>query len=531
VPDLVLRTRLALLKDNLDRVARARDTILDGQRRYQKFLGMPEDARARIQALLKDVRDTKDATEEGDIDQVEERLNELEGRLQKWRSDLLVQRQEASELMRRTEALLPSDSRRDLQAFLTRAQETRSRLGTDWASYRQQIDVCEGLFNEYVDLLRGFALRDAGFDRELFLVADHLPALWGHDELGYPWRSLAIPARAERQMPTAAKVLRIGFPEWTAWALPLLQHEFAHVFVGNSPALRRVAFGERTPTSLGYERTLRAKCLADATATLVTGPAYACAALLMRLKPYEGGDDGEMRRHAELLASLRRAGASVSSDLGARVERLVTEWRAAVEQIGVKATAFDTALADPHRPSFEDDDTRRAAVIIVALRKAAELYPSPMAKTADRLAEEWRAAIAQTGGEPARFDALLEDQGVTAIVNAAWTELKLPVDGPTDEPGWAASWSQATSWSGDLLADRPFDAAAAVAQFGTARPTVLALLLNAAWVARVATAEANDAPESDLPTLAERATTWCIDVVRLLDEQREPSSDPFGQQR
>jgi hypothetical protein len=530
MPDLILRTRLALLRDNLDRVARARDTIVDGQRRYEAFLSLPEQARARIQTLLKDIRDTKDATEAGEVDEVEQRLNTLETSLQTWRTELLTQKKDADALMRRTEALMPSESRRDLQAFLMRAAETRSRLGSDWASYRQQVDVCDGLFNEYVDLLRGFALRDAGFDRELFRVADHLPALWGHDELGYPWRSLTIPARAERQMPTAAKVLRIGFPEWTVWALPLLQHEFAHVFVGNSPTLRRIAFGERLPSSDSYDRTLRAKCLADATATLVTGPAYACAALLMRLKPYRSGDDPDgLRRDAELLASLQRAAPSVSGDLAGKVDRLVADWRTAIEQAGTPVAAFDAALADAHTPSFEDDDTARAAVIIVALRRVATVYPGPLDLTATRLATEWRAAVEQTGGDAGRFDELLANPRVAQIVDDAWKELKLPLAAPGGEPGWAASWAQVTTWAADLVADRAFDADASVANFGTAKPTVLALLLNAAWIARVATTEAADAADSTLGDLAERTTTRCIEVVRVLDEQRDQSSDKLGQ--
>ena len=139
------------------------------------------------------------------------------------------------------------------------------------------------MFGEYVDLLRGIALRDADFDDNFFEIAERLPALWDRIKGWGPWASLAIPARVERNASTVAYVLRIGFPEWTMWALPLVQHEFGHIVV--EAALKGDEAVLPSAESHVDAHRLAATLLADAAATYVTGPSYACAVLLMRLDP------------------------------------------------------------------------------------------------------------------------------------------------------------------------------------------------------------------------------------------------------
>src|SRR5205807_1365139 len=118
------------------------------------------------------------------------------------------------------------------------------------------------LYDEYVNVLQGVALRDAGYgDKdlgigELFLIADELPKVWGSVG-GWAWGSLALPSRLEHTAASAAKLLRLGFPEWTVWALPLVQYGLGHVFVSQSRGITLPRELDLAPTPV----------LADAAAT------------------------------------------------------------------------------------------------------------------------------------------------------------------------------------------------------------------------------------------------------------------------
>src|SRR5262249_54647253 len=158
--------------------------------------------------------DAKGALRRGDTQGVQDQLRALDDRLNDLRDQVLTLKSTAAEQMERADALAAMSARMDVKNFLVdHARETRSALVDTWDSYMAFAPMCESLFNEYVDVLRGIAVREAGFDHELFLIADRLPLLWRQRDVY--WQSLTIPSRAERQMPTAGKVLRIGFPEWT----------------------------------------------------------------------------------------------------------------------------------------------------------------------------------------------------------------------------------------------------------------------------------------------------------------------------
>ena len=140
-----------------------------------------------------------------------------------------------------------------------------------WGLYRSVEQLCRTLFAEYVELLGGLALRDAGFDADLCHIADELVKVL---ETGS--QLLTIPAGSERQGESPAQLIRIGFPDWSIWALPLVAHEFGHIF------LRAELGRDFDDDSVDAASRL---CMADAFATLTLGPAFAASAFLMRLEP------------------------------------------------------------------------------------------------------------------------------------------------------------------------------------------------------------------------------------------------------
>src|ERR1051325_10903955 len=99
-----------------------------------------------------------------------------------------------------------------------------------WKEYAEIIAQQNRLFkfSEYVDVLGGLALRDAGLDEGVCLIADELMQSCG--QIGKTnWNALTIPANQETV--TLARSIRMGFPEWTLWAVPLTAHALGQVMI------------------------------------------------------------------------------------------------------------------------------------------------------------------------------------------------------------------------------------------------------------------------------------------------------------
>jgi len=78
------------------------------------------------------------------------------------------------------------------------------------------------------------------------------------------------------------------FPEWTIWAVPLTAHELGRVVIKGSPKFEKpvqaVSQGETDEAKEQAREHMRVY-LADAFATYVMGPAYACSVILLRFNP------------------------------------------------------------------------------------------------------------------------------------------------------------------------------------------------------------------------------------------------------
>ncbi|HMG74251.1 MAG TPA: hypothetical protein VK582_12185 [Pyrinomonadaceae bacterium] len=182
---------------------------------------------------------------------------------------------------------------RNLKALKTRQENDHQLVETAWKEYAEIVSEQERLFSfsEYVDLLGGLALRDAGLDGEICRLADELITscgLFGTSN----WNALTIPANQEAV--TLARSIRMGFPEWTLWAVPLTAHELGQLAISNGrkELVRRDSNTRwekyifkhipKKGDSSNEERNRMRIYLADAFATYAMGPAYACSAILLR---------------------------------------------------------------------------------------------------------------------------------------------------------------------------------------------------------------------------------------------------------
>lgn len=150
---------------------------------------------------------------------------------------------------------------------------------------------------------------------------------------------------------TATRMIHLGFPEWTIWALPLAAYELGKLVASQDTALKEKVMNTAAAKPLP-PATVEA-ALGDAFATYAVGPAYACAAIMMRLNPrasMPGGPPIDDMRARVIFAMLKLANthAGQGIDFDNAVEPSVTAWNEALEESGAVAgaDAVPTTVAD-----------------------------------------------------------------------------------------------------------------------------------------------------------------------------------------
>jgi hypothetical protein len=207
-----------------------------------------------------------------------------------------------------------------IQETLTRAWQLLSRLTPN----------SQDIFCECLEVLGGLAIRlhlgngtpDSGSDPIVWAMADELIANLAEQARLEP--SLTVPASREAHTKTLARLIRLPFPEWNMWSVPLAAHEYGRVVVfelrqqpdqEDLPRLTTLNRLLRTQTASLVERDERMQRVladpnapedekqrvrdvveeqvddallvlaADGFATYAVGPAYACTMLLLRFNP------------------------------------------------------------------------------------------------------------------------------------------------------------------------------------------------------------------------------------------------------
>jgi hypothetical protein len=441
--NLVLKTRVAVAHRNLQRVIELSSTIERRLAGLGEFLDLPDKLRSDLKAAWDMSHNLESLAEDGPP-QLFDQVQLLSQRLYTIRRDLTRKCDEAERLRNELDQL---SKRKDVDENLLESAKQIEPLTVN--NYFQKKKRIDAVFSEYVDLLRGVALRSAGFGDndaqlgDLFLIADQLPSLWGRVN-GWEWQSLAVPSRQDGSGSSEAMVLRVGFPEWTVWALPFVQHGFGHVF-----AKRRQVAGP------GPDDAINAAALADALATVATGPAYACAALLLRL--------------------------------------------------------------DPAEVTGPTEATVRSATILVTLKRIAEADPDgPVAILTDRLCSEWREAVTAASGDVDAFDSAMAAPLSADLADRARRALLGPPVGDPAQPLWLRRWGTITTWAGHLQEGQHEQIHLAdPAITGGDRRMTLIFMLDAAWLARVGTEASQDAPSPDAEdAIAKGAIEKMLEVVR-----------------
>jgi hypothetical protein len=391
--DQVLRLRLEALKTNLEQVRDIKASVASRRKEIHDLLPV-FDAQEGIQEIAELLRGTlemcrKWAEQISHAEAVPRTVAErLHSRLKEAEQDAGTIAANADTSARIIKAMgrrwssIPSDSfdrhideifAHQAKVLIDQIDSLRNKEPSEaWQTYRTTLrGKSEDLFSEYVEFLGGLALRDTGlgglpltpaqpgepeFDPDVYHMADDLIKniyVIGGADL---WHSMAIPARRDAAARTLARMIRLGFPEWTVWAVPLGAFEFGRVVVDVNNIVG--SYGRKHG---GVDRGMDI-AMADAFATFAMGPSYAFANIHLRLEPGpdnpDSGDVGESTGDDE-----KRTQSPVSDperayvvfrmlrlmDAGEIYAQVVGElegrWRAALRQVGADYTLSSEAEA------------------------------------------------------------------------------------------------------------------------------------------------------------------------------------------
>ena len=244
-----------------------------------------------------DVSDLLDSTDEGlaqalknqfpsFIRQLKELFSELEQDIDKLEHDM-VDLPDAgplqSSLGRRCNQV--GKMIRDLKENVENADP--AAFGGLWNDFDELLkEQAKPLFAEYVEFAGGLAMRDNALEDRVCQMTDELLK-----ELSDVTKNaLTVPARQAALSTIMTSVIKVGFPEWTVWGIPLAGHEAGLRIAEDDPTVKEHV----EESGSGLSKELRKSLFADIFATYTLGPAYACAAILLRFEPHHVlavGDD------------------------------------------------------------------------------------------------------------------------------------------------------------------------------------------------------------------------------------------------
>lgn len=451
--NLVLKTRIDLVLRNLQHVQQALGTVAERRKQLRQVLVFADRAEASIRRLSRALDRASEAYEDGsddfqidletlgkELDKLRDEASDLKGPVNELRRAVTLDEQEVA----RTDSVagavheflknaVSAEFGRELADLKTlrskidavgeKGEADAEEMRVAWAKYSDRLYVSsERIFEEYVDLVSGVALRDTGFDRGIARLAEDLLKPAG--TVGtYTWNSLTIPAREEALAVTAAQIVRLGFPEWTIWTLPLTAYELGCNYADSDKKIAEI-FKE-----LGGDKDELLVLVADAFATYFLGPAYACAAILMRLNPAEAlhGNRLAAKRAATILSALTQKsknGPGVEDHYAEITCRLAAEWEDALLQTGWKGPVDAGEKADGAdgvaRSGFRWLTNNEQSVIDRLLRAFEPLVHIWILADIDAWpkVEEWAAKL--RSGQEVHIRDLGGPAQLRYVLNAAW---------------------------------------------------------------------------------------------------------------
>lgn len=269
---------------------------------------------------------------------------------------------------------------------LSESSAATGALAPFWTRFEQEADECDRLLKAYLAFIEGALVRSAGLDRGICDVADAL--LKQVAELTVTeWSRFTIVSDAEYYAPLT-DIIQLRYPHFAVWNVPVLAHEFGHYvttrlmdrLTGTNPLrtfqrdYRKNIESQLPPALLSREMQQRIAAhldefVADTFALYASGPAFACACLLLRFEPAHADEDSsqhpsdnrrayvllamlEQRQEYRKLANVLRAAWGNSLSAAGRPEMSSTD--RSLDEIAQRMTGIWDAIAPAARLSEQD---------------------------------------------------------------------------------------------------------------------------------------------------------------------------------
>lgn len=235
-----------------------------------------------------------------------------------------------------------------LQQASTKLQDTAG-VPAAWQNLRDIEDTARPLRREILEFLGGVLVKDrepaalAGGTNgpSVRTLADDLLRDYAA-RTGVNWSAHTVVGR-DPFVEAHTDVIRVRFPDWSLWSLPLLAHEFGHLVAQATPRFRQYQRSERREAARSMGDAAAAEVarqieefFADIFAVYTMGPAFACDAILLEFNPAEAYKPrGQHPTHAErvgvILQTLRAMNektrdASNPGQYSAIMELLAERW-------------------------------------------------------------------------------------------------------------------------------------------------------------------------------------------------------------
>lgn len=288
-----------------------------------------------------------------------------------------------------------------------------------WNRYMRCYRKSQEVLRECLEIIGTLAMRNKNLDERIWYVADELIreclVLSTADEYYY----LLVHTMEDTYTKTTSRILRLRFPEWTIWDLPLAAHELGHVIfyetLGNErneeeedrilepfverfrdavaardPELtRRLEAGEIEEREARRSADKRVhEFMADAFATYTMGPAYACSAILLRLNPAmesSGEKPADVQRAQVILATLSwMHESSLNRPYGETLNKLKKFWSDTLAQVNAAG-----ALTPDYEACLEELAVSFGQDIAPKILRRAAMYPPSGDREGWLLAQGW----------------------------------------------------------------------------------------------------------------------------------------------
>lgn len=335
-----------------------------------------------------------------------------------------------------------------LKKDVTAAGGAAPALQQAWTQYTKIQQGSQTYLRECLEITGSLAIRNKELDRRIFHIADELIRsclqISGPDAHYY----VMVHGVEDTLSRTRTRIIRLRFSEWTLWDLPLAFHELGHVVIlqqlseenraDYDDTRRLTEFRDRLRTWLTehypdlaeqgaktWAETRVRVLLADAFAAYIMGPAYASAAIMLRLNPAfpaQRDRPADVARAEVVLGVLHalNARAEIPKPYTDVIKALQEAWQSAVTQ-----AADAVELDQPASAWLQSLAAEFVETVAPAFIYNRAIYPDGGWTTA----QQWAAAWQEQRKKNADLNVPKPEGKLRDVLNAVWLyRLRRPLE-------------------------------------------------------------------------------------------------------